>query len=297
MSHKEKVLLIEKRHNTISVSRQTELLGISRASAYYEPTPKEEDMRIMRVIDEIFTRYPFYGSRRMRHVLARDHAIAIGREHIQRLMHTMGIVAIYPKKRTTIAHPAHLKYPYLLTNVVASYPNHIWGTDITYIRLETGWCYLAAIIDWFSRKVLAWMLSATMEETFCVETLGKALTIATPVIHNSDQGSQFTGDAYVSVLQNHSIAISMDGRGRCMDNIFTERLWKTVKYENIYLSSYHSIEDAQRGLETYFAFYNRTRPHQSLRYATPDAVYHDTKLYPSAIKGRDQNQKLAAVGS
>lgn len=251
----------------------------------------------MRVIDEIFTACPFYGSRRIGRTLERDHNTPLCRSHVQRLMRLMGIVAIYPKKarNTSVANISHRIYPYLLAGVAAHHPNHIWGTDITYIRLENGWCYLAAIIDWYSRKVLSWTLSATIEEEFCVQTIEKALSFGhSPDIHNSDQGAQFTGEAYTSILLIHSIRVSMDGRGRCMDNIFTERLWRSVKYENVYLSSYASIEEAREGLAKYFHFYNSVRPHQALGYLTPDAVY-EMQLIPSPIKGR--NQKLAVVGS
>jgi putative transposase len=251
----------------------------------------------MGLIDRIYTKYPFYGSRRVRVVLSRDYETSISRERVQRLMRLMGIQAVYPKKKTTIASSEHLKYPYLLRNTVALYPNHIWGTDITYVKLETGWCYLVAILDWFSRKIINWGLSSNLEGTFCVDNLKAALGTATPTIHNSDQGSQFTGEAYVGVLGKHDpkIKISMDGRGRCMDNIFTERLWRTVKYENIYLSSYANIEEALAGLATYIRFYNEKRPHQALGYATPEEIYRNQSKINPETKGR--NQKLAAISS
>jgi putative transposase len=197
-------------------------------------------------------------------------------------MRLMGLEAIYPKKgkNTSIANATHKKYPYLLKDIIAAYPNHIWGTDITYVRLETGWAYLVALLDWFSRYVIAWQLSETLEIEFCLENLQRALTVSIPDIHNSDQGSHFTSHYYTDLLTEKDIQISMDGRGRCMDNIFTERLWRTVKYENVYLKSYHDINEAQQGLTDYFQFYNHTRPHQSLENMTPAKVYfgvHESK--------------------
>ena len=229
----------------------------------------------MRAIDEIFTQYPFYGSRRIRYELKRIHELPVSRKRIQRLMRVMSIEAIYPKKHHGLSDPdtRHKKYPYLLTHVIADHPNHIWGTDITYVRLESGWAYLVALLDWFSRYVIAWQVSPNLEIEFCIENLRQGLTIASPAIHNSDQGSHFTSPRYTDLLTSHDIQISMDGRGRCMDNIFTERLWRTVKYENIYLKSYRDITEAIQGLTEYFQFYNHRRPHQSLRYRTPADIY------------------------
>jgi putative transposase len=189
----------------------------------------------------------------------------------------MGIEAIYPKKAKNTSIPDHLhkKYPYLLKDIIASYPNHIWGTDITYIKTEEGWAYLVAEIDWFSRYVISWEISNSMETEFCMNALNQALEIATPTIHNSDQGSQFTDKKYIDILDGKEINISMDGRGRCMDNIFTERLWRTVKYENVFLSSYRNKEEAKEGLDKYFTFYNTKRRHQSLDYRTPEEVYFE----------------------
>ena len=229
----------------------------------------------MRAIDEIFTAYPFYGSRRIRYELAHTHDVVINRKHIQRLMRLMGLEAIYPKKgrNTSIANVTHKTYPYLLNNTIANHPNHIWGTDITYVRLETGWAYLVALLDWFSRYVVAWQVSTNLEIEFCIENLQHALIAHTPAIHNSDQGSHFTSPRYTELLSARGIQISMDGRGRCMDNIFTERLWRTVKYENVFLKSYHGIAEAKQGLTEYFQFYNHQRPHQSLNYRTPAEIY------------------------
>ena len=263
------------RGGNLSLTRQARLLGISHASLYYRPTIDQNDVVAMHALDEIYTKCPFYGSRKMRYELNAGYHITICREHIQRLMRLMGLEAIYPKKHPHTSDPdhQHQKYPYLLNNIVAGYPNHIWGTDITYVRLESGWAYLVALLDWFSRYVVAWQLSETLEIEFCLENLLHGLTIATPDIHNSDQGSHFTSPQYTGVLQEKDIQISMDGRGRCMDNIFTERLWRTVKYENVYLKSYHDITEAKQGLSEYFQFYNHTRPHQSLKYLTPAMAY------------------------
>lgn len=228
----------------------------------------------MQFIDEIYTERPFYGSRRIQRDLKDDYCLPICREHVQRLMRLMGIEAIYPKKRTTIPDNQSRLYPYLLRNLPIIRPNQVWGTDITFIRLLKGFCYLVAILDWHSRYVLAWKLSATMEVSFCLETLSQALKLAVPEIHNSDQGSQFTSQEYISLLNAHpQIQISMDGRGRCMDNIFTERLWRTVKYEDVYLKNYQTITEVESGLNNYFSFYNTRRKHQSLNYKTPYEAY------------------------
>jgi putative transposase len=231
----------------------------------------------MDMIDRIYTDYPFYGSRRIRNELKDRFQEYTGRDRIRRLMREMGIEAIYPKPKTSIAHPKHKKYPYLLGGVTASFPNHIWGTDITYIRLEEGFAYLVALIDWYSRYVISWELSLSMETEFCLTALDRALQSAIPAIHNSDQGVQFTDKDYVALLLEKEIAVSMDGRGRCMDNIFTERLWRTVKYENVYLRSYRNIAEAREGLSEYFPFYNGKRRHQSLEYRTPEELYFDNR--------------------
>lgn len=229
----------------------------------------------MHALDLLYMDYPFYGSRRLRFELRDEYQIFICREHVQRLMRLMGIEAIYPKKHTSIPQAGHHLYPYLLRNLAIIRPNQVWGTDITYVRLENSFCYLTVILDWFSRYVLAWELSLTMETTFCVQALRSALTIATPEIHNSDQGSQYTSQEYTDILKAHTIQISMDGRGRCMDNIFTERLWRSVKYEDIYIRHYRTLAEAYEGLSNYFFFYNHKRRHQALEYKTPADVYHN----------------------
>lgn len=231
----------------------------------------------MNSIDKIYTAKPFYGSRRIKGDLEDYHDISICREHVQRLMRLMGIEAIYPKKKFNLSQnrTLHKIYSYLLKDYQITKPNQVWGTDITYIRLEKGRAYLAAILDWYSRYVVAWEISETMESDFCIANLQRALEIALPEIHNSDQGVQFTDKKYTGILENHKVQISMDGRGRCMDNIFTERLWRTVKYENVFLKSYHSAIDARAGLKEYFKFYNTERRHMLLDNQTPEFVYQN----------------------
>jgi len=279
LSHEQKVALIDRSHLNIGISRQAELLDISRASVYYTPRPNPEEVRITRAIDEVYTRRPFYGSRRMQGALEDYHQIHIGRHRVRRLMGLMGLEAIYPKKRpqTSISEPTHRKYPYLLGGLTIDRPNQVWGTDITYIRLEEGWAYLAAIIDWFSRYVISWKISPTLESDFCIAALNDVLERATPEIFNSDQGTQFTTNDFSKILTASEIKISMDGRGRCMDNIFTERLWRTVKYENVYLKSYRDISEAEEGLYEYFLFYNNERRHQSLNNQTPATIYFNNQ--------------------
>lgn len=267
--------MIDRAHPDVSISRQAELLGVSRSGLYYRPSPNPEEIRITRVIDEVYTRHPFYGSRRIQDALADNHAIHIGRHRIRRLMRLMGLEAIYPKNKpkTSELEPSHKKYSYLLRNLAITHPNHVWGTDITYLRLENGWAYLVAILDWYSRFVVAWRVSRTLESDFCIAALNEALRETAPEIFNSDQGTQFTDSDFTNILLARDIKISMDGRGRYLDNIFTERLWRTVKYENVYLQSYRDISEAERGLAEYFLFYNTERRHQSLDRRTPADVY------------------------
>ena len=269
MGVKEKRGLIEPDNKEISVRRQCELIGLNRSNVYYEPVGiTEETLRLMDRVDEIFTEYPFYGSRRIQETLVRE-GVWVGRERVQRCMREMGLHAIYPKRSLSKMHPGHKIYPYLLREKEISHPNEVWATDITYLRLKRGFVYLTAIIDWYSRYVLSWRISNTMEVTFCVEALEKGR----PKIFNSDQGSQFTSDEFTGILLRKGIAISMDGRGRAFDNIFTERLWRSVKYEDIYIKEYEACRDVREGLEKYFAFYNNRRYHQSLEYKTPYEVH------------------------
>jgi putative transposase len=274
LSSPEKLALIEKDNPDISIARQSELLGISHSSVYYQPKTNPEDSLIMEAIDEIFTECPFYGHRRIRKEL-KDKGFEIGRKRTRSLMKKMGLEAVYPKKKpnTSRGNSAHKKYPYLLKDLEIVRPNHVWGTDITYIRLKCGFVYLTVIIDWFSRYIISWKLSITMETGFCIDALNSALTVNSPEIHNSDQGVQFTDKDYVGKLEEKQISISMDGRGRCMDNIFTERFWRTIKYENIYLNDYADYAQAREGIGKYIEFYNQRRKHQSLNYETPEKVY------------------------
>lgn len=267
---------MDKELENISVSRQTELLNISRSSVYYEPIADPEEIRIMNSIDEIFTKYPFYGHRRIKKDLWEDYEIRIGKKRTISLMKKMGLEAVYPKKKRRLSDTdqSHRKFPYLLSGLPIVKSNQVWGTDITYVKLLKGFAYLVAIIDWYSRYVVSWKLSETLEIDFCLNNLNQALKINIPDIHNSDQGSHFTSPQYVDILKSkETIKISMDGRGRCMDNIFTERLWRTVKYENIYLNEYRNPDEARQGLDEYFKFYNEKRRHQSLDRKTPAQIY------------------------
>lgn len=273
MEIKERRGLIEPDNKEISVRRQCELLGLNRSNVYYEPVGvTEERLRLMHRVDEIFTEYPFYGSRRIQETLERE-GIRVGRERVQRYMREMGLRAIYPKRSLSKRHPGYKIYPYLLRDKEISGPNAVWVTDITYLRLKRGFVYLTATIDWYSRYVVSWRISNTMEVTFCVEALEAALEKGSPEIFNSDQGSQFTSDEFTGTLLRKRIAISMDGRGRAFDNIFTERLWRSVKYEDIYIKEYDACRHVREGLEKYFEFYNNRRYHQALEYRTPYEVH------------------------
>lgn len=227
----------------------------------------------MNRIDEIYTEFPYYGSPKITAEL-KKRGQAVNHKAVERLMGKMSISALVPKKKTSIPHPAHYKYPYLLNGLDIKYPNHVWGTDITYVRTHGIWFYLVAVIDWFSRYVLAWKLSPTMSASFCSEALRNALLLARPEIHNSDQGSQFTSEEYTKILKEKNIQISMDGRGRCFDNIFTERLWRTVKYEEVYLHDYETYREAEISISNYFQSYNHKRLHQALGYKTPAEIYY-----------------------
>jgi len=257
-------MCIEPAHPQISVSRQCELLGLARSSFYYKPQRNDSyNELLMRLIDEQYTRTPFYGVRRMTAWL-RGIGHPVNHKRVARLMDLMGLEAIYPKPKTSKAHPEHKKYPYLLKGLEIDHPNQVWATDITYIRMKRGFVYLVAIMDWFSRYVLSWEISITLDTGFCLMALDRALEIGRPEIFNSDQGSQFTSDDFTRCLEDHGIQISMDGRGRFVDNIFTERLWRSVKYEEVYLNDYREVHEAKDRLGRYFQFYNTERFHQSL---------------------------------
>jgi len=278
LTHADLAGLIDRGNGKISLTRQAELIGISRSSIYYEPlgiSPK--DKAIMDLIDEIYTAHPFYGNRKIKYELNFTHRIPIGRERVRTLMKTLGLQAIYPKPRLDLSQrdKEHLIYPYLLRGVKIVRPNQVWSTDITYVRLANGWAYLVAIIDWHSRYVISWRLSNTLEIEFCLDCLNEALDKSKrlPDIFNSDQGSHFTSPKFTGILENKKIQISMDGRGRCLDNIFVERLWRSVKQENIYLNSYQDVLETKTGLNEYFPFYNNERRHQSLNYRLPAEIY------------------------
>lgn len=261
---------------SVSVLRQCALVGVSRATyyAHQHPQPVDEDeARMLRLMDEEYTRHPFFGSRR-RVGFLRDRGWVVNRKRVQRLMHQLGVAGMAPGPHTSQPHPAHPVYPYWLRGRAIDRPNQTWSTDITYIRLAHGWGYWVAIIDGYSRKVLTWRLSNTLEAGFCVDGLQEALRrFGVPEIFNTDQGAQFTRHDFINVLKGHPIRISRDGRGRAADNIFVERLWRTVKYEDIYLKDYETLAQVYGGLKTYFVFYNGERRHQSLRHQTPDVVY------------------------
>jgi len=259
----------------LPLSIQCELLSLNRTSIYYKKRPiSVEKLAILNAMDEIFTENPVYGAGKIRVELIKL-GFSISRPTVADYMKILGLEAIYPKPKTSTKNPSHKIYPYLLKNIKAVYPNHIWGTDITYIRMQGSFMYLVAFLDWYSRYVVSWGLSDTLEDDFVIEALKDALSITTSIPHiaNSDQGSQFTGNGYTNLLLANNIKISMDGRGRCMDNIFTERLWRTVKYEDIYIREYTSPKQLRKGLADFFTKYNTKRPHQSLDYKTPAEVY------------------------
>ena len=260
--------MIEPDHDQLSVRRQCEIIGLARSSLYYEPgSESAENLALMRRIDEQYLKTPFYGSRKM------AFTFNINRKHAQRLMALMGLAAIYQRPRTTIRDVSHKIYPYLLRNVPITRPDHVWSTDITYVPVRSGYVYLVAVIDWFSRRVLSWRLSNSLEGRFCLEALDEALSGGRPEIFNTDQGAQFTSLAFTGRLIECGVAVSMDGRGRALDNVFVERLWRSVKYENVYLNDYETPREVESGLASYFEFYNDERPHQALDYRTPNAVY------------------------
>jgi putative transposase len=268
--------MIDATHD-LPIRRQAELLEVSRSNVYYLPKPASEaDLAVMRRIDELHLNYPVAGARMLRDMLRRE-GIQIGRKHAATLMGKMGIAAIYRKRNTSAPHPKHPVYPYLLKNLTIDRPNHVWATDITYIPMRRGFVYLVAILDWATRKVLAHRVSISMTTDFCVEALEEAIArYGTPEIFNTDQGSQFTSADFTQVLTHNAIKISMDGKGRWLDNVFVERLWRSVKYEHVYLHAYESVTEAREQLAGYFEFYNGERPHSALGARTPDAAYFDS---------------------
>lgn len=274
--------MIDRTH-PLPVTRQAEILNISRGSVYYLPKPvRAADLALMRRLDELHLEWPFAGSRMLRDLL-RQEGIDVGRKHVATLMRRMGIEALYRRPNTSRRHPDHPVYPYLLKGLAITQPNQVWAMDITYIPMARGFVYLAAVIDWHSRKVLAHRVSITMETAFCIEAVEEAIRrFGAPGIFNTDQGSQFTSSDFTGLLKQHGIRLSMDGQGAWRDNVFVERLWKSVKYEEVYLKAYESVSQAREGLAKYFEFYNRRRPHSSLDRMTPEQFYFNSRPVPKA---------------
>ena len=271
------------REHDLPISKQAKVLRISRGSVYYVPRPvSATDLEVMRRLDRLHLEFPFAGSRMLRGLLSAD-GCKIGRRHVKTLMKRMGIEALYRRPRTTQPGPGNKIYPYLLRGMEVVRPNQVWAMDITYIPMARGFVYLTVVLDWFSRRILSWRLSITMEAAFCVEALEDALArYEKPDIFNTDQGSQFTGTAFTSVLIHHGIAISMDGKGAWRDNVFVERLWRSIKYEEVYLRAYDSVSEARESIGRYITFYNGRRPHQSLDGATPNQAYFNPLSFRSA---------------
>ena len=288
--------IVDREYPKLPIVGQCTLLGVSRSSLYYRPKEaSEEDLSLMGEIDRQYLETPFYGSRRMRAWLGRC-GIRVSRKRVQRLMRAMGLNAIYRRPRTSQPTPGHKVYPYLLSGMEITRPNQVWAAGITYIPMARSFLYLVAIMDWYSRYVVAWSLSNTLDADFCVETLKEALGKGTPEVFNTDQGSQFTSEAFTGLLDHQRIRISMDGKGRYTDNIFVERLWRTVKYEEVYLKAYSNGREAESELDAYFHFYNTQRPHQALGYRTPAEVFSgDSVQSPEHPTGRRWSPSRALV--
>ncbi len=288
MSLQKKLTMIDKSHKKLSVRQQCQMMGLNRSNVYYERTPEtEENLLFMRLMDEEYTRRPYKGVLRMEAYL-RDLGHFVNTKRVRRLLRTMGLEAIYPKRNLSKANAAHKKYPYLLKGLEITKPNQVWSTDITYIRLSQGFVYLVAVMDWYSRYVLSWRLSNSLDTLFCIEALEDALMYyGFPEIFNTDQGVQFTSEAFTGLLLGNGIKISMDAKGRAFDNIFIERLWRAVKYEEIYLKDYSSIIDAKINLDEYFKFYNFGRHHQSLDYKKPAELYFNKRIPVDYVNSMD----------
>lgn len=293
--------LLERGSAELPLVVQTELLGLCRSSLYYEPVgPSAREIAIKHRIDELYTKHPIYGSRRMTAVLGRE-GWSVSRPTVQGYMREMGLAGVAPGPNTSRPSPEHKVFPYLLRNLEISRPNQVWGIDITYIRLRAGWMFLVAILDWFSRFVVDWELDQTLESAFVLQAVDRTLALAQPEIWNSDQGSHFTSPKYTQRLLDAQIQISMDGRGRALDNVFTERLWRSVKYEEVYLNDYASPREARQGIGNYLIFYNYERPHQSLDYLTPAEVYSQAGTLPVqemslSLLGHCQGQNAESRG-
>jgi len=274
MSRTDRLKMIARPHTQFTIQEQCAMLKVPRSTLYYKPEPVSDDeLKLMRRIDEIYTKWPFYGSRRLVAEL-RGEGYVVNRERVRRLMRVTGIEAIYQKPNTSRKHPQHKIYPYLLKNLAIDRPNQVWCADITYIPMKQGWVYLVAVMDWFSRRVLAWRLSITMETDFCITALQEALdTYGAPEIFNTDQGVQFTAAAFIETLEASGVRISMDGKGRFLDNIFIERLWRSLKYEEVFTHAYASVAEARLGIGAWLSFYNDERKHQTLGYRTPKEIF------------------------
>lgn len=271
-------MMVQNSHTALSIRRQCDLLGLNRSTLYYEPAGESElNLHLMHLLDEQYTKTPFYGWRRMTACLHRQ-GYTVNHKRVQRLMGAMGLYAIYPKPHTTIANKEHKVYPYLLRDLIVERPLQVWSADITYVRMCRGFMYLVAVIDWFSRYVLAWELSNTLDGRFCLNALENALGVGCPEIFNTDQGVQFTAEAFTNTVEQSGSRVSMDGRGRALDNVFVERLWRSLKYEDIYLKEYDTVPGLHEGIDRYFTFYNHERPHQSLGYMTPAEVHYGYKM-------------------
>ena len=264
------------KEEVLSITRQCELLELARSSYYYVPEPvSDEELELMKLIDQCYLERPFYGTRRIKDWLFDHHGLIVNRKRLQRLRRLLAIETLYPKRNLSLANQRHKVYPYLLKGLDVNRPNQVWCTDITYIPMAKGFVYLVAVMDWYSRRVLSWRVSTTMDTDFCVDALEEAIERhGCPEIFNTDQGAQFTSEEFTSVLKGHGVAISMDGKGRWVDNVFVERLWRSVKYEEVYLKAYDSVADAKHSLGEYFEFYNTERRHQSLDGMTPDTLYN-----------------------
>jgi len=282
----DRLKLVDRANVNISLSRQAELLDISRSSLYYQPGINERDLVIMNLIDEIFTENPTYGKRTIAHLIRRDHKIPVGKQHVRTLMIKMGINPICPQKKKDLSQPnkQHSIYPYLLRGLPITRVNQVWSTDITYIKLAHGFCYLIAIIDWYSRYVISWELSNTLDIDFCLRAQESAYVLAIPEIFNTDQGSHFTSPKFTALPLSLGVKISMDGKGRCLDNIFIERFWRTVKQQDIYIRHYESVAECRAGLTKFIERYNNYRPHQGINYQTPVEVYFGQNKKPALIE-------------